>query len=81
MRAVKGFRKESNHTMTSLDSVISSLLQRKQCIIALISPGSIHAAGDRGGILGDLIDFSATFWSLRAVNGTQEENKSCDDLT
>jgi hypothetical protein len=29
---------------------------------------------DRGGILGDLTDFSSTYTALRAVKGTEEGN-------
>jgi hypothetical protein len=40
--------------------------------LALISPGSTHAAGDRGGFSGDLTDFASTNGALRAVKGSQE---------
>jgi hypothetical protein len=63
-----------NRTMTSPDSVVSPPLQRTKFFIALISPGSTHAAGDRRGISGDLTDFASTNGALRAVKGTQEGN-------
>jgi hypothetical protein len=69
-----------NRTMTSPDSVVSPPLQRTQFFIALISPGSTHAAGDRAGISGDLTSFSATNGALRTVKGTQMGNESHDDV-
>ena len=61
-----------NRKITSPDYGISPPLQQIKFFIALISPGSTHAAGDRGGILVDLTDFSAMNGALRTVHGTQE---------
>jgi len=68
-------------TMTLLDSVVSPPLQRTQYIIALIWPGSTHAAGDRGVFSGDLTDYSSTKGALLAVKETQDCNESQDNLT
>jgi hypothetical protein len=70
-----------NRTLTSPDSVVSSSLQRAQFFIALNLPGSNRAAGDRGGISGDLTDFFSTNEALRAVQETQEGDESHIDLT
>ena len=70
-----------NRTMSSPDSVVSPPLKRTQFFIALISPGSSQAAGDRRGISGDLTDFTSTYGALRAVKGTQEGDELHEDLT
>jgi hypothetical protein len=67
-----GLRSEFNRTMTSPDNVDSPPLQRTKIFMTLISPGSIHAAGDRGGFLGNLTDFSSTNVALLAVKETQD---------
>ena len=64
-----------NITLTSPDSVASPPLQRAQFFITLNSPGRDHAAGDRGGISGDLTDFSSTNGALRAAKVKRE----CDE--
>jgi len=61
-----------NHTLTSPDSVVTPPLKRAQFLIALNSPGSTHAGGDRDGISGDLTDVSSTNGALRAVKGKGE---------
>jgi hypothetical protein len=70
-----------NRTMISSDSVLNPPLQRTQFFTSLISSGNTHAAGDRGGISGDLTDFSYTNWALRAVKKKTECDKSHEDLT
>jgi hypothetical protein len=70
-----------NRTITLPNSLVSPPLKRAQFLIALISHGSTHAAGDRAGISGDLTDFASPNGALRAVKGTQEENESHDHLT
>jgi len=68
--------------LTSPDIVVSPPLQRAQFLIALNSPGSTHAGGDRGDISGDLTDFSSTNGALRAVKGKKWEcDESYTDLT
>jgi hypothetical protein len=64
-----------NITLTSPDSVASPPLQRAQFFITLNSPGRDHAAGDRGGISGDLTNCYSRNRALCAVQGTQE----CDE--
>ena len=71
-----------NSPLTSPDIVVSPPLQRAQFLIALNSPGSTHAGGDRGDISGDLTDFSSTNGALRAVKGKKSECvESYTDLT
>jgi len=70
-----------NITYTSPDSMASLPLQRAQFFIALNSPGSTQAAGDRGGISGDLNNFSSTNETLFKFKGTQENSEESIDLT
>jgi hypothetical protein len=58
-----------NRTMTSPGSVVSPPLQLTQFCKALISSGKNHAAKDRGGKSGDLIDFSSTNGALLGSKG------------
>jgi hypothetical protein len=70
-----------NITWISPDSVTSPPLQRAQIFILLNFPGGTYAAGDRGGISGDLNNFSTTNGALCKVKGTQEGNESHIDIT
>jgi hypothetical protein len=70
-----------NSPLTSPDIVVSPPLQRAQYQIALNSPGSAFAGGDRGGISGDLTDFSSTNGALHAVKVKGECDESHSDLT
>ena len=54
----KGLKRAMNHTLTSPNIVASITFQKTQFFIAFISPGSTPPL-DRGGILGDLTDFSS----------------------
>jgi hypothetical protein len=70
-----------NRTLTSPDSVVSPPSQRAQFCIVLNSPKSDHAAGDLGGISGNLTDFTSTNGALCEVKETQEGDESHDDPT
>jgi hypothetical protein len=70
-----------HRTLTSPSIVPTPPLQQAQFFIELNSPGSNHAAGDRGVFSCDLTDFSSTNGALRAVKETQDCNESHDDLT
>ena len=67
-----------NRTSTLSNFVVSSPLERTQFFIAWMH---VPTQMDRGGISGDLTDFSSTYTALRAVKGTEKGNESRDDLT
>jgi hypothetical protein len=68
LRAVKGTQDGND----SHEDLIRQCDKSHVVMLALISPGSTHAAGDRCGFSGDLIDFASAYRALLAVKGTQE---------